>query len=139
MLKVDPVYIACFIYCYDVWFYLSRVLMHNFTFHFHNYHPCINYYSYKYQYYYQIMCIQCLGFIVPLIYIDQQPIHVLLSILIISLRGRLRQNERFVWLMGNHYILHHKYPKYNFGEYWLDRGFGTDYPDKDEYVYGYCL
>ena len=137
MNKMDPVYIACFIYCYDIWFYLSRVLMHNFTFHFHDYNPSINYYTYKYEYYYQIMVIECLGFLVPLIYIDQQPIHILLSIFLITLRGRLRQSEQFVWLIGNHHILHHKYPQYNFGAYWLDRGFGTHCPHKEECIHGY--
>ncbi len=29
------------------------------------------------------------------------------------------------------YLLHHKHPKYNFGEYWIDSIFGTLYvPNK---------
>jgi sterol desaturase/sphingolipid hydroxylase (fatty acid hydroxylase superfamily) len=48
----------------------------------------------------------------------------------------MRHDDRFSWLIGNHHILHHKYPKYNFGEYWIDKMFGTLYPNKSEYIYG---
>ena len=48
----------------------------------------------------------------------------------------LRHDKRFIWLIGNHHILHHKYPRYNFGEYWLDKLFRTNYPNKNEYEYG---
>jgi len=48
----------------------------------------------------------------------------------------LRHDNRFIWLIGNHHILHHKHPKYNFGEYWLDKLFQTDYPNLDEYEFG---
>jgi sterol desaturase/sphingolipid hydroxylase (fatty acid hydroxylase superfamily) len=48
----------------------------------------------------------------------------------------LRHDHRFIWLIGNHHILHHKYNHYNFGEYWLDSLFKTNYPNKTEYVYG---
>lgn len=48
----------------------------------------------------------------------------------------LRHDHRFVWLIGNYHILHHKHNHYNFGEYWLDCLFKTNYPNKKEYVYG---
>ncbi len=48
----------------------------------------------------------------------------------------LRHDKRFVWLIGNHHLLHHKYPRYNFGEYWLDKLFKTNYPNINEYEYG---
>ena len=48
----------------------------------------------------------------------------------------MRHDTRFVWLIGNHHILHHQYTNYNFGEYWLDKLGGTCYPNKDEYIIG---
>ena len=48
------------------------------------------------------------------------------SIIILNIRGMLRHDYRFIWLVGNHHLLHHKYPQYNYGEYWLDYLFGTN-------------
>jgi sterol desaturase/sphingolipid hydroxylase (fatty acid hydroxylase superfamily) len=48
----------------------------------------------------------------------------------------MRHDDRLIWLIGNHHLLHHKYPLYNFGEYWLDSLMGTEYPNKYEYKYG---
>jgi sterol desaturase/sphingolipid hydroxylase (fatty acid hydroxylase superfamily) len=48
----------------------------------------------------------------------------------------LRHDNRFSWLIGNHHLLHHKYVKYNFGEYWIDCLCGTNYPNQNEYIYG---
>jgi sterol desaturase/sphingolipid hydroxylase (fatty acid hydroxylase superfamily) len=48
----------------------------------------------------------------------------------------MRHDNRFSWITGNHHLLHHKYINYNFGEYWIDRLFGTAYPNKSEYIFG---
>jgi len=45
-------------------------------------------------------------------------------------------DHRFTWLIGNHHLLHHKYPPYNFGEYWIDKMFKTNYHDATEYEVG---
>jgi sterol desaturase/sphingolipid hydroxylase (fatty acid hydroxylase superfamily) len=55
---------------------------------------------------------------------------------IISLRGLMRHDDRCSWLIGNHHLLHHKYPNYNFGEYWIDKLCNTNYPIEGEYIYG---
>ena len=44
----------------------------------------------------------------------------------------MRHDDRFTWLIGNHHLLHHKYPQYNYGEYWLDWLGGTLYPLREE-------
>lgn len=138
---MDPVYVICFIYCYDVWFYISHVILHKYLYKIHKIHHSADYktitYKDTYVAHYFESPFQCLGFLVPLIYIDQKPIHIFCSAFLIILRGLLRHDHRFVWLIGNHHILHHKYHNYNFGEYWLDRGFGTHYPHKEECIYGY--
>ena len=49
----------------------------------------------------------------------------------------MRHDERCIWLIGNHHLLHHKYSQYNFGEYWLDALCGTKYPNHAEYKHGF--
>jgi hypothetical protein len=58
------------------------------------------------------------------------------SLIIVNIRGMLRHDVRYIWLIGNHHILHHKYPQYNFGEYWLDTLFDTRCPIVSEYKKG---
>ena len=53
-------------------------------------------------------------------------------LLILNVRGMMRHDDRFTWLIGNHHLLHHKYPQYNYGEYWLDWLGGTLYPLREE-------
>ena len=79
---------------------------------------------------------QGMGILVPLLFIENKKYIFLLSLLIINIRGMLRHDKRYIWLIGNHHILHHKYPQYNYGEYWLDNLLGTKCPYNDEYVYG---
>jgi sterol desaturase/sphingolipid hydroxylase (fatty acid hydroxylase superfamily) len=62
--------------------------------------------------------------------------YLILALFLINVRGMMAHDHRFVWLIGNHHLLHHKYPKYNFGEYWIDRMLGTLCPKSDEYIYG---
>jgi sterol desaturase/sphingolipid hydroxylase (fatty acid hydroxylase superfamily) len=61
---------------------------------------------------------------------------ILAILCLLNLRGMLRHDERGSWLIGNHHLLHHKYPQYNFGEYWIDSLCGTVYPNTREYIYG---
>lgn len=51
-------------------------------------------------------------------------------------RGAARHDGRTSWLIGNHHLLHHKYGKNCYGEYWLDWLGGTLHPNKEEYIYG---
>ena len=129
---MDPVYVCFFIFCYDVWFYLSNVIIHKFMIEYHNKRP-INFH---------LLLIQSLGLLIPFMKLRTSaiwvPINIVSAIGFVTIRGKLRQDNRFVCLVGNHHLLHHKYPHYNFGEIWLDELFDTDYPDKNEYVYGLC-
>ena len=79
---------------------------------------------------------QGMGVLFPFIFIKFNLYIFLYSLIVINIRGMLRHDNRFIWLIGNHHILHHKYPQYNFGEYWLDKLFGTNCPHRNEYVYG---
>ena len=87
-----------------------------------------------------LLVFQSIGLLIPFMKLRTsaiyEPIHLIAAVGYVTIRGKLRQNNRFVWLVGNHHLLHHKYPHYNFGEIWLDELFDTDYPDKNEYIYG---
>ena len=78
---------------------------------------------------------QGIGVFFPLLFIEFNIYAFLYSLFIINIRGMLRHDNRFIWLIGNHHILHHKHPKYNFGEYWLDKLFQTNYPNINEYEF----
>ena len=136
---MDPVYVCFFVFCYDVWFYLSNVIIHKFMTEYHKEQP-INY-TYKYEYFH-LLLIKSLGLLIPFMKLRTsaiyEPIHLIAAVGFVTIRGKLRQDNRFVWIIGNHHLLHHKYPHYNFGEMWLDELFDTDYPNKNECIYGLC-
>lgn len=135
-------HIYFFIFCYDIWFYMSHIFLHNKTFYklIHKEQHDINYKTINFKDAYTGHFIegpfQGLGVLFPLFFIKFDLYIFLVSILLINIRGMLRHDNRFIWLIGNHHILHHKYPQYNFGEYWLDKLFGTIYPNTNEYIYG---
>ena len=73
--------------------------------------------------------IQSLGLFFPLLWI-QLSFDFWCALLFVNIRGMMRHDSRMVWLIGNHHILHHQHPMYNFGEYWLDKLCGTLYSNK---------
>jgi lathosterol oxidase len=130
------------IICYDIWFYLSHIILHNKYFYriIHREHHSTHYdiIHFKDTYVAHLLegPFQGLGIIFPYYFIKFNFYSFLCSLILVNIRGMLRHDKRFVWLIGNHHILHHKYPQYNYGEYWLDKIFGTSYPNRNEYVYG---
>jgi lathosterol oxidase len=131
-----------FILSYDIWFYLSHIILHNKRIYkiIHKEHHSIDYKTINFKETYVGHFVegpfQGLGVAFPLLFIDFNLRLFLSSLLLINIKGMLRHDHRFIWLIGNHHILHHKYPQYNFGEYWLDKLFRTNYPNADEYVVG---
>jgi sterol desaturase/sphingolipid hydroxylase (fatty acid hydroxylase superfamily) len=79
---------------------------------------------------------QGMGVFFPYLFIKTDVRILICSLILINIRGMLRHDYNYIWIIGNHHILHHKHPQYNFGEYWLDKLFGTDYPNKQEYQSG---
>lgn len=133
--------ICIFILSYDIWFYLSHIILHKYLFNIiHKKHHTINYNIINFKDTYVGHFIegpfQGIGIFFPLFFIKFNLYSFLYSLLLINIRGMLRHDNRFIWLIGNHHILHHKYSQYNYGEYWLDKLFGTSCPNEDEYLYG---
>ena len=54
----------------------------------------------------------------------------------LNIRGMMRHDKRWVWLIGNHHLLHHAHGDCNYGEYWMDSLIGTKYNKAEEYKYG---
>ena len=129
------------IFLYDIWFYITHYVLHKKDLYkkIHKYHHQINYNSLHfndaYKSHFLEDIIQSSGIFLPF-FINIQYIPFILSSLFAIIRGFIRHDKRYIWLVGNHHILHHKYPNYNYGEYWLDTLLGTKYPNKEEYVYG---
>ena len=134
--------ILFFIASYDIWFYISHIFLHNKYFYkkIHYEHHMTNYkiinFKNTYTGHFLEGPLQSVGVLFPLIFIQFNFNTFLYSVIIINIRGMLRHDNRFTWLIGNHHLLHHKYPKYNFGEYWLDKLFKTNYPNINEYEFG---
>ena len=136
-----------FIFCYDVWFYMSHSLLHSPNMY--KYHSLHHKSSYRTLTFRDTVVahdfeniFQLLGILLPFLFcccyvgIDRTISSFIYSCSFIVIRGYARHDPRTSWLIGNHHILHHKNQKYNFGEYWIDNLMGTRYPYEHEYKYG---
>lgn len=131
--------IAAAILCYDIWFYISHRLLHARAFYFYhrvhheNQEPTLldTYHGHWIE-----SPFQSLGTVVPALWLSYSSMDWLLIIFFLNARGMMRHDARFTWLLGNHHLLHHLYPGFNYGEKWLDRVCGTEYPHAEEAVTG---
>ena len=134
-------HIILHIVCYDIWFYISHVVLHMAQiYELHKIHHStpvnkLNYTSTHVAHHVENF-VQLLGVFIPCFIFGCDLIALIISFILIGIRGLMRHDHRCSWLIGNHHILHHKYIKYNFGEYWIDYLCGTILPNKNEYVYG---
>jgi len=115
---------------YDIWFYVSHILLH---------HP--SFYKYHKEHHLNISPtyldtyvghplegpFQGIGMFFPFILLHYNTYDIFTVLLVLNIRGMMRHDERFVFLIGNHHLMHHKHPNCNFGEYWIDSIFGTNY------------
>ena len=136
------------ILCYDIWVYILHMFLHNRNIYFiHKIHHSIDIkkqinYLDSYKSHIIEGQIQNIGIFIPYLYniyeiTEIKNMNILIIVLIfINIRGMMKHDNRCIWIIGNHHLLHHKYPKYNFGEYWIDYLCGTKYPNEKEYIYG---
>jgi len=127
------------IVCYDIWFYISHVLLHKRSFYrYHSEHheyPIPTFLE-TYKGHWVEGPFQGIGLVVPYFFLPYSFVDIGICLFLVNLRGMMRHDERCIWLIGNHHLLHHRYPQYNFGEYWLDALCGTKYPNNAEYKKG---
>jgi sterol desaturase/sphingolipid hydroxylase (fatty acid hydroxylase superfamily) len=128
-----------YIISYDIWFYLSHIILHNKTFYvFHKQHhvhihpiwlDTLEGSTFE-------SVFQIFGLFLPLLYYQTIGVHFLTAASLIGIRALMRHDPRCSFLIGNHHLLHHKYPSYNFGQYWIDAVCGTLYPNATEHEWG---
>ena len=147
----DPILIASIILGYDIWFYISHLILHMPWF-FKNIHkehhaliPKKMTFTDAYVGHRSEGIFQGLGIFLPFalfkydLYDSTTIASAGLALILINLRGMARHDDRSTWLIGNHHLLHHVHPNANYGEYWLDWLFGTILTEskyKEEYVKG---
>jgi len=68
---------------------------------------------------------QGVGMFVPYAFYTYSTTDTIIILCFLNIRGMLRHDKRGIWLVGNHHLLHHQYPHYNYGEVWLDYLGGT--------------
>lgn len=134
--QLHPSNILLSILCYDIWFYISHRFLHMpwayMTIHHIHHQKIVPTAADTYEGHWSEGPLQSLGTFFPWIACEYTIGEFLLILLFLNARGMMRHDERFVWLIGNHHLLHHRYPRWNYGEYWLDWLGGTLYPGARE-------
>jgi sterol desaturase/sphingolipid hydroxylase (fatty acid hydroxylase superfamily) len=123
---------------YDLWFYASHILLHKFFYGIHSLHHQIidPVFTDEYTGHWIEGPVQGLGVFLPYLFMEFDLVAFIIAIILINIRGMMRHDSRSNWLIGNHHLLHHKHPRYNYGEYWIDWLCGTRYIKDNEYEYG---
>lgn len=113
---------------YDLWFYISHLLLHTkLLWRFHKEHHTVIHPrfldTYKGHWFESVF--QGLGYFAPIAFVPLDASAAVWAFVFVNVRGMARHDDRTVWLIGNHHLLHHQFFHYNYGEQWLDRLFGT--------------
>jgi len=127
------IYFCIYVISYDIWYYFIHRLLHTRYFYYiHKIHH--KHIQPKYNDYYSIdileIPMQSIGLLVPIYFYKLHILQFLLTIFFINIRGVMEHEEKMVFLVGDHHLIHHKIPKYNYGAYWLDYVFGTLYENR---------
>ena len=122
------------IICYDIWFYISHILLH-IPYVYQRVHKIHHETPYEKMTYKDTnrghwieTLVQPIGFLLPFLsHSNRLWMPCLYAAIIIGSRGLMRHDHRFTIVVGSHHLMHHRYPQYNYGEYWLDWLCGTCY------------
>jgi len=68
---------------------------------------------------------QGLGIFIPYLWTTVSLQNLAISLVIINIKGMMRHDPRTSFIIGDHHLLHHRFPNYNYGEPWLDTLFAT--------------
>ena len=124
---------------YDIWFYISHVILHDRLYRFHKLHHTKPVPTYEDTYLADTVetAFQGIGVAFPAVVYTYSPADIALVLLFLNIRGMMAHDPRCAFLIGNHHLLHHKYGNCNYGQYWIDYLGGTRHKNKKDYVYGY--
>jgi len=109
---------------YDIWFYISHLMLHTqylYIYHSEHHKNIINL-TFLDTYVGHVLegPFQGIGMFLPYLFYSVNFLEWIIILLLLNIRGMLRHDFRCAWLIGNHHLLHHQYPKYNYGEFWID-------------------
>ena len=113
---------------YDVWFYISHVLLHTsmlYPFHAEHHSKEEPMFLDAYRGHMFESGFQSLGMVVPCLLYTYTPTEIGVILVILNVRGMMRHDRRCAFLIGDHHLIHHKYPNCNYSEYWVDLLCGT--------------
>jgi lathosterol oxidase len=113
---------------YDIWFYVSHLLLHTkYLYWIHKIHHEKKYPTFldTYHDHWIESPIQGFGFVIPMMFMETDLLQSGLALVVINARGILQHDKRGSWLVGNHHLLHHEYGHGNYGTYWIDYCCGT--------------
>lgn len=119
------------VFCYDIWFYISHILLHSpALYRFHHEHHVNKDPAFLDTYVGHILegPFQGLGALLPCLSFSYSPFDILIILSILNIRGMMRHDKRCIFIIGNHHLLHHRFPEYNYGEQWIDYACGTMRP-----------
>jgi sterol desaturase/sphingolipid hydroxylase (fatty acid hydroxylase superfamily) len=120
---------------YDVWFYLSHVMLH-WPWLFRRVHRIhhervvdLRWVDTYHGHWFESV-FQGAGFLLPLAFgvgLDWRVTWAewLAAFVFVNVRGMARHDARLVGWIGDHHVVHHRNPKVNYGEVWLDWLCGT--------------
>lgn len=116
---------------YDIWFYISHVMLHSrFLYAYHSIHHSSNPTNLQWMDTYVGHWFegpfQGAGMFFPYFFFQYRWVDTFLVLAFLNVRGMMRHDWRCAWLIGNHHLLHHKHPGYNYGEGWIDSLCGTN-------------
>lgn len=124
-------HILASVLAYDVWFYISHILLHS---------PAL--YKYHKQHHIHVnptwpdtydadpveSAFQGIGMFFPYAFVTYTAVDTAIILCLLNARGLLRHDPRGSWIVGDYHLIHHANPSYNYGEPWLDRLCGTAAP-----------
>ena len=122
-----------YILYYDFFYYFMHRLLH--TKYFYSIHK-IHHKKYNPDYYdyYSVNIIEIpitsIGLLLAVYLYKIYIFQLFFCFLFINIRGIMQHDNNFVFIVGDHHLVHHKYIKCNYGEYWLDYIFRTNFKNK---------
>jgi lathosterol oxidase len=124
-MKECILYVIYYDFCY---YFLHRLLHTRLLYPIHKIHHKYKpfYYDFYNVHIFEIP-ITSIGLLIAIYLYKLYIYQLLLCILFINIRGMMHHDDRFIFFVGDHHLIHHKYLKCNYGEYWVDYLFGTIY------------
>lgn len=112
---------------YDIWFYISHLILHKYLYAIHSIHHAAvkPIWTDTYLGHWFESPFQGVGMFFPYLVYKYTWLDTLAILAFLNVRGMMRHDKRFVWLIGDHHLIHHKDGRYNFGEGWIDSLCGT--------------